>query len=78
MPKAYSVETFHPLLRSALLYVAPGVGMGLAYVSALHLLKFELRLYGALIGSFALAALVLLRQYVVLPSRPSARQSVPI
>ncbi len=61
-----SVETFHPLLRSALLYGAPVLGMGLVYINAVHLFKLELRLYGALVGSFALAALVLLRQYVVL------------
>ncbi len=60
------METFHPLLRSTLLYVAPLLGMGLAFTSAVSSFGSDLRLYGTLVGAFGIAALVLLRQYVVL------------
>lgn len=61
-----SIEPFNPLLRNTLVYLAPILGMGLVFVSAVSLLKFDVRLYGTLIGSFVLITLVLIRQYVVL------------
>jgi len=59
-------EFINPLLRTALLYVAPALGMGLAFASAVSLLDVNTRLYGTLLGSFILVALVLFRQYLVL------------
>jgi len=61
-----SIESFNPLLRNTLVYVAPVLGMSLAFVSAISLLKLDIRLYGTLIGSFILITLVLVRQYLVL------------
>ncbi|MBI4731202.1 MAG: GGDEF domain-containing protein, partial [Chloroflexi bacterium] len=60
------IEPFRPLLRNTLVYIAPVLSMGFAFVSSLSLLKLDMRLYWTLIGSFILIALVLVRQYVVL------------
>jgi len=64
--KAGEIEAFRPLLRNTLLYVAPVLAIGLALTSAVALFGSNQRLYGTFVGAFALAVLVLLRQYVVL------------
>ncbi len=61
-----SIEPFNPLLRNTLVYMAPVLGMSLVFVSAISLLKLDIRLYGTLLGSFILITLVLVRQYLVL------------
>ena len=60
------IERFSPFMRSALVYIAPILSMGLAFVAAVMLLKLSPRIYFTLIGSFALGTLVLIRQYFVL------------
>jgi diguanylate cyclase (GGDEF)-like protein len=58
--------TFHPLLRNALLYLGPTLGLGLAFFNFITGTADDLRLRGTLVVSIFLVFLVLLRQYVVL------------
>jgi diguanylate cyclase (GGDEF)-like protein len=65
-PAEEAVDTFTPLLRNTLVYVAPVLGLVLAFISAITLLRLDPRLYFTLLGVFVLAGLVLVRQYLVL------------
>ncbi len=65
-PLSGGIESFTPLLRNSLVYVAPILGLALMFISAVSLLRLDPRLYYTLIGVFVLAALVLVRQYMLL------------
>lgn len=69
-------ESFFPLLRTNLLYVAALAGTGLAVAALFSLLQSNLRLYGTLLGTFGITLLVLLRQYFVLLDNRRLRQAL--
>jgi diguanylate cyclase (GGDEF)-like protein len=59
-------ESFSPLLRTNLLYIAVLLGMGLAFFELESVLQSNLNLYGTLFGAFGITVLVLVRQYIFL------------
>jgi diguanylate cyclase (GGDEF)-like protein len=61
------VESFRPLLRTSLLYFALVMVAALVIAASVTLTgHFDARLYGAIIGAFIVAFLVLLRQHFLL------------
>jgi diguanylate cyclase (GGDEF)-like protein len=63
---AQQTESFSPLLRTNLVYVAVLGGTGLAFSALFNVLQQNLRLYVTIVGSFAITLLVVMRQYFVL------------
>jgi two-component system cell cycle response regulator len=65
-PYGQQTESFSPLLRTNLVYVAVLGGTGLAFAALVNLLHQNLRLYVTIMGSFGITLLVVMRQYLVL------------
>ncbi len=65
-PRAPRSSFFYTMLRTILIYIPPAAGMGLVLLTTIRRFESDIRLYGTLLGSFGLVALVLWRQYITL------------